>query len=120
MTENRDILLPREGHLPEGRPVNPVEPQKSLGIGGDKYFRTYRRHPELKSRKLADIQRRSNQTLNSLYSLPMTAHPHPHPRPEAPGAMEHRKEGFNTPTPNSLSTPAPHPWPSTAGGKRKG
>lgn len=76
MTED-GASQPLEGHLLKARPVNPAKPQKGLGIGGAKYFRRYRRHSELKTRKLADIHTRSNQTLNSLCSLLMTAHPHP-------------------------------------------
>ena len=78
MTEDREVSLPVEGHLPKARPVNPADPWKGSESGGAKYFRRYGRHPELKTRKLADVSTRSNQVLNSLHSLPRTAHPHPH------------------------------------------
>lgn len=90
-----------KGICQKGRPVNPVEPQKDVVIGGDKYFRRYRRHPELKSRKLAGTQQRSKQTLSSLRPFPMTAHSHPRTSPGAPGTMEHRKEEL------TLLPPAP-------------
>lgn len=78
------------GHLPEGKPA---QPQKGLGTGGAYYLRGYRSYPELKTRKLADVHIRSNQTLNSLYSLPPhDSTPPPHTRREAPGTTEHRTE----------------------------
>lgn len=79
MTEDRGSRCRQRGIYLKGRPVNPAEPQKGLGIGGGRYFRRSRRHPELKTKKVAGADTRNNQTLCFLNPFCMTAHPRPTP-----------------------------------------
>lgn len=95
MTEDREASMPAKEHLLDGKTVNLQNPQKHLGTGSVKYFSGYRRHPEQKTRKLADVHIKCNQTPKSLGFLPMTAHPQSSHKTEAPGMMTHRKELVN-------------------------
>lgn len=103
MTEDRDVLLPREGHLPEGKTSNSRGTPERRSNRRRQVLQKVQETPRAEIEETGWYTRRSKQTLSSLHPFPMTAHSHPRTSPGAPGTMEHRKEELTLPPPAPLA-----------------